>query len=164
MYKNNFLKFLVHRRFPSMNQEIKFLAAMFLFSFHNILLFLILKKFVFRCLRYINLLFFFDKFSANCRLVVILLEKTYIYDINSLEILDTLDTVQNLKGQHLMSFFYCNFLGCYHYILDAEPLFSVSLITFLLCFTGFAHNLIFCVFPFEYCMPSLNSSLINSNS
>ncbi|KAI5675685.1 hypothetical protein M9H77_06635 [Catharanthus roseus] len=32
------------------------------------------------------------------RLVVILLEKTYIYDINSLEILDTLDTVQNLKG------------------------------------------------------------------
>lgn len=32
------------------------------------------------------------------RLVVILLEKTYIYDINSLKILDTIDTVPNLKG------------------------------------------------------------------
>lgn len=32
------------------------------------------------------------------RLIVIFLEKTYIYDLNSLEILDTLDTVRNLKG------------------------------------------------------------------
>ncbi|XP_071909073.1 autophagy-related protein 18b isoform X3 [Coffea arabica] len=32
------------------------------------------------------------------RLVVVLLEKTYIYDINSLQILDTIDTVPNLKG------------------------------------------------------------------
>ncbi|KAI8017953.1 Autophagy-related protein 18b [Camellia lanceoleosa] len=32
------------------------------------------------------------------RLVVILQEKTYIYDINSLDILDTIDTVPNFKG------------------------------------------------------------------
>ncbi|KAK6273093.1 hypothetical protein POUND7_010176 [Theobroma cacao] len=32
------------------------------------------------------------------RLVVVLQEKTYIYDSNSLEILDTVDTVPNLKG------------------------------------------------------------------
>ncbi|CAI9102792.1 OLC1v1001134C1 [Oldenlandia corymbosa var. corymbosa] len=32
------------------------------------------------------------------RLVVVLLEKTYIYDINSLEIVDTIDTVPNVKG------------------------------------------------------------------
>ncbi|KAL2465690.1 hypothetical protein Adt_41541 [Abeliophyllum distichum] len=32
------------------------------------------------------------------RLVVVLLEKTFIYDINSLEIKDTIDTVPNLKG------------------------------------------------------------------
>lgn len=35
----------------------------------------------------------------NCRLVVVLQEKTYIYDSNSLEILDTVDTVPNLKGK-----------------------------------------------------------------
>uniref|UniRef100_A0A5B7BFV6 Putative autophagy-related protein 18b isoform X2 n=1 Tax=Davidia involucrata TaxID=16924 RepID=A0A5B7BFV6_DAVIN len=32
------------------------------------------------------------------RLIVVLQEKTYIYDINSLTILDTIDTVPNLKG------------------------------------------------------------------
>ncbi|XP_030509776.1 autophagy-related protein 18b isoform X1 [Cannabis sativa] len=32
------------------------------------------------------------------RLVVVLQEKTYVYDINSLAILDTIDTVPNLKG------------------------------------------------------------------
>lgn len=32
------------------------------------------------------------------RLIIILLEKTYIYDINSLTILDAVDTVPNLKG------------------------------------------------------------------
>ncbi|KAL6185481.1 hypothetical protein ACLB2K_041614 [Fragaria x ananassa] len=32
------------------------------------------------------------------RLVVILQDKTYVYDINSLAILDTIDTVSNLKG------------------------------------------------------------------
>ncbi|CAL5321148.1 unnamed protein product [Camellia sinensis] len=32
------------------------------------------------------------------RLVVILQEKTYIYDISSLDILDTIDTVPNFKG------------------------------------------------------------------
>ncbi|THF93882.1 hypothetical protein TEA_018462 [Camellia sinensis var. sinensis] len=32
-------------------------------------------------------------------LVVILQEKTYIYDINSLDILDTIDTVPNFKGE-----------------------------------------------------------------
>lgn len=33
------------------------------------------------------------------RLVVLLQDKTYIYDINSLTILDTIDTVPNSKGQ-----------------------------------------------------------------
>ncbi|XP_058207031.1 autophagy-related protein 18b isoform X1 [Rhododendron vialii] len=32
------------------------------------------------------------------RLIVVLQEKTYVYDINSLAILDTIDTVPNLKG------------------------------------------------------------------
>lgn len=32
------------------------------------------------------------------RLVVILQDKTYVYDINSLGILDTIDTIPNLKG------------------------------------------------------------------
>lgn len=34
-----------------------------------------------------------------CRLIVVLQDKTYIYDINSLAILDTIDTVPNLKGK-----------------------------------------------------------------
>ncbi|CBI22514.3 unnamed protein product, partial [Vitis vinifera] len=33
------------------------------------------------------------------RLVVVLQEKTYIYDLNSLSILDTIDTVPNSKGE-----------------------------------------------------------------
>lgn len=33
------------------------------------------------------------------RLVVVLQEKTYIYDSNSLSMLDTIDTVPNLKGR-----------------------------------------------------------------
>ncbi|KAL7197323.1 hypothetical protein ACSBR2_019963 [Camellia fascicularis] len=37
------------------------------------------------------------------RLVVILQEKTYIYDINSLDILDTIDTVPNFKGFYAFS-------------------------------------------------------------
>lgn len=38
-------------------------------------------------------------FLGKCRLVVILQDKTYVYDINSLAILDTIDTVSNLKGE-----------------------------------------------------------------
>nr|XP_048335646.1 autophagy-related protein 18b-like isoform X7 [Ziziphus jujuba var. spinosa] len=37
-------------------------------------------------------------YPGKCRLVVLLQEKTYVYDINSLTILDTIDTAPNLKG------------------------------------------------------------------
>lgn len=56
---------------------------------------------------------------CECRLVVILQEKTYIYDLNSLTILDTIDTVPNTKGQYMTYFLlfkppvkkerYCNY-------------------------------------------------------
>lgn len=39
-------------------------------------------------------------FFFLCRLIVVLQEKTYIYDLNSLAILDTIDTVPNSKGQN----------------------------------------------------------------
>lgn len=35
---------------------------------------------------------------GTCRLVVVLQDKTYVYDLNSLAILDSIDTVPNLKG------------------------------------------------------------------
>jgi hypothetical protein len=35
----------------------------------------------------------------HCRLVVVLQEKTYIYDLNTLAILDAIDTVPNVKGE-----------------------------------------------------------------
>lgn len=35
----------------------------------------------------------------NCRLVVVLQDKTYIYDFNSLTIMDVIDTVPNTKGK-----------------------------------------------------------------
>lgn len=38
-------------------------------------------------------------YSDLCRLIVVLQENTYIYDINSLAILDTIDTVPNIKGK-----------------------------------------------------------------
>lgn len=38
-------------------------------------------------------------FLGKCRLVVILQDKSYVYDINSLAILDTIDTVLNIKGE-----------------------------------------------------------------
>lgn len=36
---------------------------------------------------------------GNCRLLVVLQDKAYVYDIDSLTILDTIDTVPNLKGE-----------------------------------------------------------------
>lgn len=42
-----------------------------------------------------------------CRLIVVLQENTYIYDINSLAILDTIDTVPNLKGNLVYSLLDC---------------------------------------------------------
>lgn len=40
-----------------------------------------------------------------CRLIVVLQEKTYVYDTNSLAILDTIDTVPNLKGEWISCFY-----------------------------------------------------------
>jgi len=42
------------------------------------------------------------------RLVVVLLEKTFVYDLNTLVMLDTIDTVPNPKGISLSSL--CQFL------------------------------------------------------
>lgn len=35
-----------------------------------------------------------------CRLVVVLQDKTFIYDLNSGQILEEIDTVHNPKGKH----------------------------------------------------------------
>ena len=35
-----------------------------------------------------------------CRLVVLLQDKTFIYDLNSVAILDEFETVPNTKGDH----------------------------------------------------------------
>lgn len=43
--------------------------------------------------------FLFKYYLDTRRLIVVLQEKTYIYDINSLAILDAIDTVPNLKGE-----------------------------------------------------------------
>ena len=36
---------------------------------------------------------------GKCRLLVVLQDKTYVYDLNTVKILDSIDTVPNLKGE-----------------------------------------------------------------
>lgn len=45
---------------------------------------------------------------GTCRLVVVLQDKTYVYDLNSLAILDSIDTVPNLKGA-IPSLYFCTY-------------------------------------------------------
>lgn len=49
---------------------------------------------------------------GTCRLVVVLQDKTYVYDLNSLAILDTIDTVPNLKGA-IPSLYFFNMSLCF---------------------------------------------------
>ena len=41
-----------------------------------------------------------------CRLIVVLQDKTFIYDLNSAHILEEIDTVHNPKGKHPTQIFW----------------------------------------------------------
>lgn len=75
-------------------------------------------------------------FFGKCRLVVILQDKTYVYDINSLGILDTIDTIPNLKGETGSYFFLYQYVDSH----SVQP---------AICLKTYSYNIIFCPFFFH---------------
>jgi hypothetical protein len=52
-------------------------------------------------------------YLGKCRLVVVLQDKTYVYDLNTVKILDAIDTVPNLKGE-VEKCFFCSCSGIHN--------------------------------------------------
>lgn len=95
----NLLWILSNGKANQASNPIKPIELLIQFDFSLIYSILQIVNTLFLC--YFNIFAFgFDLLSLlhHCRLVVVLQEKTYIYDSNSLAILDTLDTVPNTKG------------------------------------------------------------------